>query len=137
MKVLKVLFCALCVCVGVSVFAQVKKAKPLAEKTDKVDPFVGTSGDHGQLTPSAQLPFGLVKLGPETDPSNQGGYDYLSKKIKGFTINRIEGTGCKGSGANILTKPGLGDADKASFAYDKASEKATPGYYEVTFEKEI
>lgn len=115
-----------------SVQAQSKKTP---QKTAFVDLFVSSAGDHGQLTPSATLPFGLVKLGAETDPTNQAGYDYLSKGLKGFTINRVEGTGCKGAGGNILVKPGLGTPDKKSYAYVKESEKASPGYYEVSFQK--
>ena len=103
-------------------------------KSRYVDPFVCTSGDNGQLSPSATLPFGLVKLGPETDPTNQAGYNYTAKRIKGFTINRMEGVGCKGAGGNILVKPGLGEIDKLSYLYDKTSEKASPGYYAVNFQ---
>ncbi|MFD1256899.1 glycoside hydrolase domain-containing protein [Mucilaginibacter terrae] len=103
--------------------------------TSLVDVFVGTSGDHGQLTPSATLPFGLVKLGPATDPTNQAGYDYTSPRIKGFTINRMEGVGCKGAGGNILVKPGMGKRDTTSYSYDKTSERAEPGYYQVILTK--
>ena len=53
-------------------------AQKEVDRTRFVNPFVGTSGDHGQLTPSATLPFGLVKLGAETNPGNQAGYDYTS-----------------------------------------------------------
>ncbi len=108
--------------------------KPSIDRCAYVDPFVCTSGDHGQLSPSASLPFGLVKLGAETDPTNQAGYNFTAKRIKGFTINRMEGVGCKGTGANILVKPGFGEIDKGSYLYNKTSEKASPGYYEVTFQ---
>jgi putative alpha-1,2-mannosidase len=53
--------------------------------------------------------------------------------MKGFTINRMEGTGCIGAGGNILVKPGLGAITKSGYLYDKASEIAAPGYYKVTF----
>ncbi len=99
-----------------------------------VDPFIGTSGDHGQLSPSATLPFGLVKLGPETDPRGHAGYDYSANLIRGFSINRMEGVGCSGSGGNILVKPGLGEDNKSGYPYDKTSEKASPGYYGVNFQ---
>jgi putative alpha-1,2-mannosidase len=33
------------------------------------DPFVGTSGDHGQTFPGAILPFGMVATNPDTYPS--------------------------------------------------------------------
>lgn len=98
-----------------------------------VDPFIGTSGDHGQLSPAAALPFGLVRLCPDTDPANHPGYNYAAKRIKGFSIIRMEGTGCLGSGGNILVKPGMGAPDRSSVVYDKSTEKAEPGYYRVNF----
>lgn len=107
----------------------------VTDKTKFVNQFVGTSGDYGQLTPSATLPFGLVKIGPETDPGNQAGYDYKSTRIKGFTINRMEGVGCKGAGANILVKPGFGDTTQVSSLFEKESETASPGYYRVILTK--
>lgn len=99
--------------------------------TNYVNVFMGTAGDHGQLSPSASLPFGMVKLGPETDPTNHSGYNYRAEKIKGFTHNRMEGVGCVGSGGNILVLPGTGPPSAASRQYQKQSEKALPGYYEV------
>jgi hypothetical protein len=33
-----------------------------------VDPFVGTLGDFGQLSPADVVPFGMVQLGPNTSP---------------------------------------------------------------------
>jgi len=99
-----------------------------------VDLFVGTSGDHGQLSPAATLPFGLVKSGPETDPPGHAGYDYSVNLIKGFSIIRMEGVGCKGSGGNILIKPGFGAINKSSYLFDKTSEEASPGYYRVDFQ---
>lgn len=98
-----------------------------------VDPFIGTSGDNGQLSPAATVPFGRVKLCPDTDPANHPGYNYSAKRIRGFSVLRMEGTGCLGSGGNILVKPGIGVPDRASVAYDKSSEKAGPGYYRVSF----
>jgi predicted alpha-1,2-mannosidase len=99
-----------------------------------VDPFIGSAGDHGQLSPAATLPFGMVKLGPETDPGNHSGYDYNSKKIRGFTHNRIEGTGCNGAGGNILIQPGLGEPTTSAAVYDKNTEKVEPGYYSVVMQ---
>jgi putative alpha-1,2-mannosidase len=102
-------------------------------KSSYVDLFVCTSGDHGQVSPAATLPFGLVKLGPETVPTNHSGYDYKATLMKGFTINRMEGVGCVGSGANILIRPGLGKINQSAYPIDKSSEKSSPGYYKVKF----
>ena len=76
-------------------------AKSQKSVTDYVDLFICTAGDHGQLDPSATVPFGMIKLGPDTDPGNHSGYDFNSKKISGFSHNRISGTGCNGAGGNL------------------------------------
>ena len=47
-----------------------------AQQTSFVNPFIGTSDDHGQTDPSATIPFGMIKPGPETIPRGNGGYDY-------------------------------------------------------------
>jgi len=100
--------------------------------SEYVDLFIGTAGDHGQLDPAASVPFGMVKPGPDTDPINHSGYDYLATKVIGFSINRIGGTGCKGAGGNLRIRPAL-SKDDSSFAIDKTTEKASPGYYTITF----
>ena len=33
--------------------------------TDYVNVFLGTSGDHGQMSPSATTPFNMMNLGPQ------------------------------------------------------------------------
>lgn len=59
--------------------------------TDYVDLFIRTTGDHGQLDPAATVPFGMIKLVPDTEPGNHSGYNYNSENIKGFSHNRIGG----------------------------------------------
>ncbi len=61
-----------------------------------VNPFIGTSDDHGQTDPSATIPFGMIKPGPETIPRGNGGYDYQSQQLKGFSQTRMSGVGCIG-----------------------------------------
>jgi putative alpha-1,2-mannosidase len=34
-----------------------------AQQTSFVNPFIGTSDDHGQTDPSATIPFGMIKPG--------------------------------------------------------------------------
>ncbi len=101
--------------------------------TDYVDLFICTAGDHGQLDPSATVPFGMIKLGPDTDPGNHSGYNYEANKIVGFSHNRIGGVGCRGAGGNLRVQPGIGKAGKQSILFDKKNEKAEPGYYSVNF----
>ena len=79
---------------------------------DYVNPFIGTSGDHGQLFPGALLPYGMVKLSPDTYPSAvnkqaHSGYNYLDEKIMGFSHVRLGGEGCSGAGGNILVLPSV------------------------------
>ena len=81
-----------------------------------VNPFIGTSGDHGQLFPGAVLPFGMVKLSPDTYPSGLNqmahtGYNYVDEKIMGFSHVRLGGEGCQGAGGNILVCPTIGKVD--------------------------
>ncbi len=108
---------------------------------DYVNPFFCTSGDHGQLFPGAVVPFGMVKLSPDTYPSGldhkaHTGYNYLDERIMGFSHIRLGGEGCEGSGGNILVLPMYGKASlqPAEYAsrYDKQSETAQPGYYKTT-----
>ena len=71
-----------------------------AQQTSFVNPFIGTSDDHGQTDPSATIPFGMIKPGPETIPRGNGGYDYQSQQLKGFSQTRMSGVGCIGVGGN-------------------------------------
>ncbi len=104
-----------------------------ADLTRYVDPFICSAGDHGQLDPSANVPFGMIKLGPQTLPGGHTGYDYNAKEISGFTHTRLMGVGCSGAGGVLLTKPGLGEPNADAVEYLKNSETATPGYYAVKF----
>lgn len=104
---------------------------------DYVDLFICTSGDYGQLDPSATIPFGKVKLGPDTTPSNHSGYDYDADRIKGFSHNRIGGVGCNGAGGNLRILPLIENSDQNDALFDKASERATPAYYSVAFLNKI
>ena len=99
-----------------------------AQQTSFVNPFIGTSDDHGQTDPSATIPFGMIKPGPETIPRGNGGYDYQSQQLKGFSQTRMSGVGCIGVGGNLLITPFVGTACK-TLKMDKASETAIPVSY--------
>ena len=103
-----------------------------AAQTDLVNVFLGSSGDRGQMSPAASYPFSFMSIGPQTYPDLHMGYEHRAKTFLGFTHNRFEGVGCKGSGGNILIKPFVGDSPLL-----KASEAAGPGYYEVAFSNGI
>lgn len=102
----------------------------------RVNVFLGSSGDHGQLTPAATYPFSMLSIGPQTYPKLHAGYEYKAKLFLGFTHNRFEGVGCQGSGGNILIKPYLGD-NPATSALIKTAESAAPGNYQVAFSNQI
>ena len=108
-----------------------------------VNPFVGTDF-HGHTFPGAAYPFGMVQLSPDTRPDSGNwdgcsGYHYSDSLIYGFSHTHLSGTGCDDL-CDILVMPVRGfDApagrkDYAS-AFSHASEKASPGYYEVKLER--
>lgn len=101
----------------------------------KVNVFLGTSGDHGQMSPSATFPFSMLSIGPQTRVHTHIGYDYYAKEFDGFTHTHLEGVGCTGSGGNILIKPII-NKDKETLLL-KSKQQASPGYYEVSFDNGI
>jgi putative alpha-1,2-mannosidase len=42
--------------------------------TKQVNVFLGTSGDHGQMSPSASSPFNMMSIGPQALPNIQAGF---------------------------------------------------------------
>jgi putative alpha-1,2-mannosidase len=114
--------------------AQTKKIAA-AQPADMVNVFLGSSGDHGQMSPAASYPFSMMSIGPQTYPNLHMGYEHKAKAFLGFTHNRFEGVGCQGSGGNILITPFLGDS--AVVDLTKANESAGAGYYQVSFNNHI
>lgn len=119
---------------------------------DFVNPFICTEGDHGHWHPSALVPFGLVKLGPDTYPSSltgdgdyaHSGYNYADTIIRGFSHFHRGSSG----GVRIVDRAGMfsvmpfSEFPSDSFfvnpvvAIDKNSEKAVPGFYSVLLSPE-
>ncbi len=106
------------------------------DKSSLVNVFLGTFGDHGQLSPGASSPFGMLDIAPQTYPNTHTGYEHKAKLFLGFTHNRLEGVGCQGSGGNLLIKPFTGD-DPATCELVKSMESARPGYYSAGFKSGI
>ena len=103
--------------------------------SEQVNVFLGTSGDHGQLSPAAATPFNQISIGPVTNPGTHTGYDHYAKEFLGFVHTHIEGVGCRGGGGNILVTPiGKKGVDEKLL---KKQESAKPGYYKVVFESGI
>ena len=130
----------------------------LACKTEKenilkyVDPFICTEGDHGHWHPSALVPFGMVKLGPDTYPGSltgdgdwaHSGYNFADSMVRGFSHFR---TGSSGGGSiydrggmlsimPFVSTPSLEWIKHPVANIDKSTEKASPGYYSVYLNKE-
>lgn len=105
-------------------------------QVEYVNVFLGSSGDHGQLSPAASSPFSQLSILPQTYPTLHTGYEYLAKEVLGFTHNRMEGVGCQGSGGLIMVKPFLGQTDD-KIRLRKIEEEAGPGFYEISFHEGI
>ena len=102
----------------------------VAQNTKYVNLFIGTSGDNGQVAPSAAAPFGMVCVCPDNDPRSHAGYDYAVTKVSGISVNRLSGVGCSGGGGNLRIRP---VAPSQELHIKKSREKATPGYYSTAF----
>ena len=100
-----------------------------------VDPFIGTKGT-AHCYPNATTPFGLVQPGPASGTGEwayTGGYQFEDPKLYGFHQNAISGTGCCDLG-DLLVQPFTGPAVRADhYQFAKSEEKASPGYYAVTY----
>lgn len=126
-----------------------KKAeeKTLLNLTQYVDPYIGT-GDHGHVFMGANVPFGLVQLGPSNIPQSwdwTSGYHITDSTIIGFSHMHLNGTGI-GDLGDINLMPAIGEVklargnadDPESGIYslfDRATEKSRAGYYAVRLER--
>ena len=97
-----------------------------------VDPFVGSLGDFGQLSPAAAAPYGMVQLGPDTTPANHAGYDFAATRLTGFSHTRAPGVGCSGAGGDVRVMLAYGDGGVPE-PIDKGSEHAHAGRYGVRY----
>jgi len=122
-----------------------------------VNPMIGAStsvGDAGiyhglgKTFPGATTPYGMVQVSPNTitGGDNGSGYSDEHTSIEGFAFTQMSGIGWYGDLGNFLVMPATGELK--TFAgkltepengyrslYDKASEKATAGYYSVYLKK--
>ena len=121
---------------------------PPPAPVDVADLFVGTGLDginFGGVFPGAAVPFGMVKLSPDTEgtvPHTQGvthagGYLYLDTEAMGFSHIHLSGVGSTDYG-NVLVTPQVGDPvaltakeGAANLPLDHELEDASPGYYRL------
>ncbi|MGQ4516948.1 GH92 family glycosyl hydrolase [Streptomyces sp. DW26H14] len=131
------------------------------DPTASVNAFIGTQDNasanttesaYGDTSPGATTPFGMVNFNPNTyntkggSGTNQGGYEYDADQIRGFSMNRVSGTGCAGhNGAEdfpilpyagglpggVLPSSPATDIKPYYAGFDHADESATPGAYQV------
>ncbi|MCK5136459.1 MAG: GH92 family glycosyl hydrolase [Bacteroidales bacterium] len=119
-------------------------ARPVLPLVKDVNPFIGTGGYPwvcGHNFPGAALPFGMVRLSPETasvmtnrKALNTSGYFYGDNKISGFSHTRLSGTGATDGGHFLVvpsTRP-VSHNNRGQRPYRRFShrdEVAFPGYY--------
>lgn len=117
---------ALVVCFGATAVAAT-----VQNLTQYVNQYVGTGG-HGHTFMGANVPFGLVQLGP-TEPTRGwdwcSGYYYDDDEFIGFGHMHLSGTGigCLGDVAFLPVK----DFKQTSTRFKHEAEKVHPGYYSV------
>ena len=101
-----------------------------------INPFIGTGG-HGHTHPSAQAPFGMIQLGPNTRYDGWdgcGGYHFTDSAVYGFTCTHLSGTGVSDYGDLLLLPYSSPRKEGDHIAFDKSSELAKAGYYSVTLD---
>ena len=79
--------------------------------TDFVDMSIGTGG-HGHVFVGANVPFGLVQLGPTSIPQEWdwcSGYHVSDSTVIGFSHTHLSGTGI-GDLFDITVMPVVGDS---------------------------
>ncbi|MCK7554170.1 hypothetical protein MKQ70_03765 [Chitinophaga sedimenti] len=61
------------------------------QHTPQVNVFLGSSGDHGQLSPAAAYPFSMMSIVPQTYPAIHTGYEYTAKQFRDLPIRFLKG----------------------------------------------
>ena len=110
----------------------------------QVDVFVGSGGDafgYGGLTPAAQVPNGLVKVGPDTSAESSrfefqhtAGYDFDDPYVTAFSHYRLPGIGVGdggGLGVMFAGEKQSGDWGEYRAPYAREDEQAAPGRYRL------
>ena len=117
-----------------------------------VNPLIG-SRIGGNTFPGAVVPFGMVQWSPEatrgdhTRTATAGGYEYDVRKIRGFSLTHLSGTGCRGASGDIpfmplagevSTSPSVDDKDSVyASTYSHDNETARAGYYRVLLDNGV
>ncbi len=129
------------------------EAKKPSSVVDYVNPLMGTGGlgfGVGSVLPGPLVPFGMVKLGPDTSQnggapgfSHCGGYWYKDDEIRGYSINHLSGTGVPDYGnlrvSALTTLPEKNPLNNSSHTttFEHKNEVAQVGYYRVLQDNQI
>ena len=96
-----------------------------------INPFIG-SGGHGHTHPSAQAPFGMIQLGPNTRYDGWdgcGGYHYTDSAMYGFSCTHLSGTGVSDYGDLLILPYSSRTKEGDHIKFFKEDEHAQAGYY--------
>lgn len=115
-----------------------------------VNPIIGTTGvgyGSGQMSPAAQLPFGALRLGPDTTTGRQdiefrhcSGYNHNDTTIRAFSHTRLVGAGLDDLGNFGVMPTSFDNKNEQNFfikvkswysTMDKESESSSPAHYSV------
>lgn len=135
--------------VGLSTISCKESKEELTKQdlTQNVDLYIGT-GDHGHVFMGANVPYGMVQLGPSSITGGWdwvSGYHYSDSIIFGFSHTHLNGTGI-GDLQDIILTPVIGniklakgvpDDPKSGYysLFSHKNETAKPGYYAVHLDR--
>ncbi len=123
--------------------AACSQPQPDGDFVSWVDPKIGTGG-HGHVFVGANVPFGMVQVGPTSIPQSWdwcSGYHESDSTVIGFSHTHLSGTGI-GDLFDVTLMPVVGevayargteeDPQSGLWSYaDRSKEVAVPGYYSV------
>ena len=125
----------------------IQKSFRMENLTRYVDPYIGTGG-HGHTFLGANVPFGMVQLGPNNYTRGWdwcSGYHYSDSIVTGFGHMHLSGTGIGDLGdisfmpaiGRVVTKRSTPEQYKSGIGsiYRHNTEKARPGYYAVHLDR--
>ena len=103
--------------------------------TDYVNPWIGTGG-HGHVFLGANVPFGLIQLGPTQHCRGWdwcSGYHASDSVLTGFSHMHLSGTGV-GDLGDVLFLP-VAHCDSKETRFSHANETVRPGYYAIRLQQ--
>lgn len=143
----KVLLIAITVFLLFSCQKEAPMSPDMLNLTQYVDPYIGTS-DHGHVFVGANVPFGLVQLGPVNLSKGWdwcSGYHYSDSTIIGFSHTHLSGTGIGDLGdialmptnqSVRLARGTISDPQSGIYSlFSRDTETVKAGYYGVHLDR--